>query len=142
MDTVNIEARFLAEIHRRGLNDHYIDLDEEREILQFAIQKGVSLPAARDLLTRMCRREGYVVESAVVRELGEFLEEATTPDGLVDEPEFHRCVALCRQAVRGRKNEIQVKRLVLQVIADSVFQIRTGLLHNWHSRIKREVGLE
>lgn len=142
MDAANIEARFLQEIHRRALNDHYIDLDEEREILQFAIQKGVSLPSARGLLTHMCAREGYVVESAVVRQLMEYLEAAASPDGHIDEAGYRECVDLCRQAVRGRKNEIQIKRLVLQVIADSSYQVRTGLLHNWHSRVKREAGIE
>ena len=47
MSEDEIKKRFVSEIELRGYDDKYIDRNEEREILQIAIQLGVSIDSAR-----------------------------------------------------------------------------------------------
>src|SRR5213080_4482443 len=141
MDLEAVKKRFVEEVKLRAYDDKYIDKNEEREILQIALQHGVTVDSARAALAQVCETNGYVLESAALAAVKDMIAIQAANDGKIDEKEFNDAVALLKMRTQGKKNEIQVKRMVLEVIDDNNYKIKTGWLSNWHSRVKKEVGM-
>ena len=67
MSIEDIKKRFVDEIKLRAYDDKYVDKNEEREILQIAIQQGIGIDSARSALAAGVRNQGYILESTVLR---------------------------------------------------------------------------
>jgi hypothetical protein len=137
-----IKTRFIDEIKLRGYDDKYLDKNEEREILQIAIHQGIGIEAARVALAQVCEQEDYVVESGLIRQIQDQCEAATANDGRIDRPLFEQIVAKASTAVRGRKNEREIRRLIVHVMEDHALnKVKTGWLNNWYAAMKRDLGV-
>ena len=137
-----IKMRFIDEIKLRGYEDRYIDRNEEREILQIAIQLGVNIDAARADLAEVCAAEGYVLETVVLKLIREQVEAAAANDGRIDRQEFDLILANARSAVGGKKTDRQVKTLMVQVMEDTGNnRVKRGWFTNWYAAMKRELGI-
>lgn len=137
----DIQTRFASEIALRGYDDRYIDRDEEREILQIAVELGMDVPLARATLAVAADEKDYVLESAVVRAVRDALDVAAGVDGRVDEREFNRAVAQGLTAARGRRSERQVRRLAVEAVEEGSRRVKTGWFSNWYAAVRRELGL-
>ena len=62
-------------------------------------------------------------------------------DGKVDEKEFNDAVTTCKKATQGKKNDVQCKRMVIEIIEENSYKVKTGFFSNWYTRVKREVGM-
>ena len=80
-----IKKRFVEDVKLRAFDDKYIDKTEEREILQVAIQQGVTIESARASLAQVCDGNGYVLESAVLRTLKDNLDIFAGNDGVISQ---------------------------------------------------------
>src|SRR3954449_10154644 len=69
-----VKRQFVEQVKLRAYDDKYIDKNEEREILQIAIQQGVTVDSARAALSQVCDANGYVVESRVISEVKDLLD--------------------------------------------------------------------
>ena len=136
-----IKKRFVNEIKLRAYDDKYIDKNEEREILQIALQQGVGVDGARAALAQVCDANGYVLESKVLSEIKDLMDTFASNDGKVDEKEFNDCVTQLKKRCQGKKNDIQCKRMVIEIIDDNSYKVKTGLFSNWFTRVKKEVGM-
>ena len=136
-----IKKRFVNEIKLRAYDDKYIDKNEEREILQIAIQLGVSIDSARGALVSVCDEHNYVVESVVLKQVKDQVETAFSNDGKIDQKEFGDALSLLKTRTQGKKNEIQCKRMIIEIIEENNYKVKTGLFSNWFTRTKREVGM-
>ena len=142
MTPEEIKKRFVNEIKLRGYDDRYIDRDEEREILQIAIQLGVTIDSARGALAQVCEAEGYVLETAVLRLVREQIEAAAANDGRIDQREFELVFANAKAAVGGKRTDRQVKTLLVQVMEDTGNnRVRRGWFTNWYAALKKELGM-
>ena len=141
MDLDSVKKRFVEEVKLRAYDDKYIDKNEEREILQIALQQGVGVDGARAALTQVCDANGYVLESKVLSEIKDLMDTFASNDGKVDEKEFNDCVTQLKKRCQGKKNDIQVKRMVIEIIDDNSYKVKTGLFSNWFNRVKKEVGM-
>ncbi len=140
--TTDVKARLVNEIHLRGYDDKYIDRNEEREILQIAIQLGVAVEAARADLAAVCTAEGYVLESAVVQAMSEQLAAMVGASGRVDRGGFERVLADAVRRVRGKKTDREVKKMLVTVMEDTGrTRVKAGWFRNWYKAVKREVGV-
>jgi hypothetical protein len=138
----DVQARLLKEIHLRGYDDHYIDRNEEREILQIALQLGVGYEVARADMTAVCEQSGYVLESAVVRVMGERLTELVNDAGAVDREAFERIVAEGVQLVRGKKGDRDVRAMLVTLMEDTGHnRVKRGWFSNWYRVMKKELGV-
>ena len=88
MSIDEIKKRFVNEIKLRGYDDKYIDNNEEREILQIAIQLGVEHRQRAAALTQVCDDHGYILESAILKQIRDQVEIAAGNDGWIDQKEF------------------------------------------------------
>ncbi len=136
-----VKRQFVEQVKLRAYDDKYIDKNEEREILQMALQQGVTVDSARQALAQVCESNGYVLESRVLSQIRDLIETFAGNDGKIDEKEFNDCVTQLKKRCQGKKNDIQVKRMVIEIIDDNSYKVKTGLFSNWFARVKKEVGM-
>jgi hypothetical protein len=129
MTADDVKAKLLKEIHLRGYDDQYIDRNEEREILQIALQLGVGYETARG-------------ESAVVRTMGERVTELVNRTGRVDRDGFERIVSEAVGLVQGKKTDREVRAMLVTTMEDSGHnRVKAGLFNNWYKSLKKELGV-
>jgi hypothetical protein len=138
----DIKKRFLNEIQLRGENDHFIDRNEEREILQIAIQLGISREAAHSALEQVCTEHGYVLETALIHAMRAQLELTVGDDGQLDHQEFDMIIASAKRATQGKLSDRQLKLLLIQLIEESgKGRVKTGWFSDWFGRLKKDLGM-
>jgi hypothetical protein len=131
----------VEEVKLRAYDDKYIDKNEEREILQIAIQQGVSVDSARAALAQVCETQNFVLESKVLSEVKDLIETFASNDGKVDEKEFSDAVAQLKKRCQGKRNDVQCKKMVIEIMEDNSYKVKTGLFSNWYARVKKDVGM-
>ena len=141
MSLDEIKRQFVEQVKLRAYEDKYIDKTEEREILQLALQHGVTVDSARAALAQVCEANNYVLESVALKAVKELIEIQAGNDGKIDEKEFNDAVALMKVRTQGKKNDVQCKRMILEMIDENSYKVKTGLFSNWYTRTKKEVGL-
>ena len=142
MDMDEIKNRFVSEIKLRAYDDKYVDRNEEREILQIAIQLGVNIDSARSALAQVCENNDYVLESGVLKLIKSHVEAAAGDDGKVDQKEFETIYHAASKAMLGKKNERQVKTMIVQVMDDTGNnKVKTGWFSDWYAALKKDLGM-
>lgn len=142
MSVEDIKKRFLNEIKLRAYDDKYVDKNEEREILQIAIQLGVNIDSARGALATVCEDNGYVLESSVLKNVKDQVEAAVGDDGKVDQKEFEMIFQSAKKAMQGKKNDRQIKIMIVQVMEDTGnTKVKTGWFSDWYAAMKKDLGL-
>lgn len=136
-----VKKRFVEEVKLRAYDDKYIDKNEEREILQIALQAGITVDSARSALAQVCESNNYVLEATVLKQIKDLIDIQAGNDGKIDEKEFNDAVSLCKKATQGKKNDVTCKKMVISVIDDNAYKVKTGLFSNWYSRVKKDVGM-
>src|SRR5262249_26055668 len=138
-----IKRRFAEEIKLRGYDDKYIDKNEEREILQIAIQQGITIDSARGALATACEHHGYVLESAVLRKVKDDIEAAMSDDGKIDKKEFDMIFASAKKAMAGKKNDIQIKKMMVEMREETGMpKVKKGWFSNWYADLKKGRGIK
>ena len=141
MSLDEVKKRFVEEVKLRAYDDKYIDKNEEREILQLALQQGVTVDSARAALEQVCESNGYILERRALDEVKRLLDVFNSGDGKIDEKEFNDAVTTLKKATNGKKTDVQCKRMVIEVMEDNTYKPKTGWLSNWYGRVKKEVGM-
>src|SRR5215210_6133775 len=131
MNLDDVKRQFVEQVKLRAYDDKYIDKTEEREILQIALQQGVTVDSARSALAQVCEANGYVLESVALRAVKELIDIQAGNDGKVDEKEFNDAVALLKTRTQGKRNDTQCKRMVVELIEDNSYKVKTGMFSNW-----------
>ena len=142
MSLQEIKTRFVNEIKLRAYDDKYIDKNEEREILQIAIQLGVSVDSARMALVQVCDEHSYIMENAILKMIKDQVEVASGNDGKVDQKEFDLIFQNIRKAMHGKKNDREIKKMIITVMEDTGNnKVKTGWFSNWYSSLKHDLGM-
>jgi microcompartment protein CcmL/EutN len=137
-----IKKRFVEEIKLRAYDDKYIDKGEEREILQIAIQLGVSIESARSALAQVCEESGFIVESKIISQIKDQVETAAGNDGMVDQKEFELIFGNIKKTVQGKKNDREVKKMIVTVMEETGNnKIKKGWFSNWYATLKADLGM-
>jgi hypothetical protein len=135
-----LKKRFVEEIKLRAYEDKYIDKKEEREILQVAIQNGVGVDAARSALNQVCDSSDYILESKVISQAREMLETFSSNDGQIEEKEFNDVLLSMKRWTKGKRNDLQLKRMIVDLIEDKTLRTTRGVFSDWYTRVRSEVG--
>jgi hypothetical protein len=141
MSPDDLQKRIVNEIKARGYDDSYIDRNEQREIIQIAIELGGTLEGALAALTNVCGECNYLLESRLLKEIEEEIARVAGRGGALDRKGFDAVLAGLRQAARGKKNDRELKRLIVHVIEEGGGRVKSGWFNNWYAGLKREVGL-
>jgi hypothetical protein len=141
MSMDEVKRQFVEQVKLRAYDDKYIDKNEEREILQIALQQGVTVDSARAALAQVCEMQGYVLESKALNQIKDLIETFASNDGKVDEKEFNDAVTTLKKACQGKRNDNQCKKMVIEVMEENSYKVKTGMFSNWYARVKKEVGM-
>ncbi len=141
MSIEDVKKRFVEEVKLRAYDDKYVDRKEEREILQIALQNNISVDSARAALAQVCEAQDYVLESKVLAQLKDILDTSAGNDGQIDEKEFNDAVLNCKKWTKGKKNDVQCKKMVIEVIDEASFKTSTGWFSSWYANAKKDVGM-
>ena len=142
MSSEDIKKRFVDEIKLRAYDDKYVDKNEEREILQVAIQQGISIDSARSALQQVCEHQGYVLESTLLKLMKDQIEVASGNDGKVDEKEFDLIVLNAKKSALGKKNDRELKKMIITVMEDTgLNKVKTGWFSDWYTKMKKDLGM-
>jgi hypothetical protein len=142
MTDEDIKQRFVSEIELRGYDDRYIDRNEEREILQIAIQLGVGLENARLALNQVCEERGYLIESDIARQIRSDVEAAASVGGKVNRREFEAIFENMRKVMQGKKNDREIRKMIITVMEDTGNnRVKTGWFTNWYDNLKRDLEI-
>jgi hypothetical protein len=142
MSVEDIKKRFVSEIKLRAYDDKYIDKNEEREILQIAIQLGVSIDSARGALVSVCEDNEYVMESVLLKQIKDQVEAAAGNDGKVDQKEFDLIFGNIKRTARGKKNDRELKKMIVTVMEDTGNnKVKTGWFSDWYATLKKDLGM-
>ena len=133
-----IQERFIDEIKLRGYEDKYIDKNEEREILQIAIHQGLGIEVARGALIEACSSLGYLLESALTKLIKDQFEAAGAAG--IDQAAYGGVLAKLRTTAQGRRDDRELKKLIVHVIEDGGFKVKGGWPFNWYRAVKREIS--
>ena len=138
----DIKKRFVDEIKLRAYDDKYVDKNEEREILQIAIQQGISIDSARGALQQVCEHQGYVLESSLVKTIKDQVETAAGNDGKVDQKEFDLIFQNVRKSADGKKNDREIKKMIITVMEDTgLNKVKTGWFSDWYAAMKKDLAM-
>jgi hypothetical protein len=143
MQMEDLAKRFVNEIKLRGRDDKYIDRKEEREILQIAIEAGVSIENAAACLLQQCEASNFVLESEVVKKLAELLETFYEGDGKISEKEFNDAVTVAKKSTKGVKTERDCKRMVIEIMEEKNYNKikHSAWFSDWYKNAKKDVGM-
>ena len=141
MSLDEVKKRFVEEVKLRAYDDKYIDKNEEREILQIALQQGVTVDSARAALAQVCEGNGYVLESRVLSEIKDLIDTFASNDGKVDEKEFADAVLNCKKWTKGKKNDQACKKMVAEIVIENNYKTSKGWFSSWFDAVKKDVGL-
>lgn len=142
MSPDDIKKRIVNEIKARGYDDKYIDKAEEREIIQIAIQLGVTVESALSALNQVCDEFSYVLESRVFKQIEEQIATAAGNDGLVDQKEFDIIFTNVKKTMQGKKNDREIKTMIVTVMERTGNnRIKKGWFSNWYATLKQELGI-
>ena len=142
MSSEDIKKRFVDEIKLRAYDDKYVDKNEEREILQVAIQQGISIDSARSALQQVCEHQGYVLESTLLKLMKDQIEVASGNDGKVDQKEFDLIFQNAKKSALGKKNDRELKKMIITVMEDTgLNKVKTGWFSDWYTTMKKDLGM-
>ena len=142
MNLDEIKRQFVEQVKLRAYDDKYIDKGEEREILQIAIQLGVSIESARGALIQVCDEHSYIMETVILKQIKDQVETAAGNDGMVDQKEFELIVGNIKRAMQGKKNDREIKKMIVTVMEETGNnKVKKGWFSNWYATLKQELGM-
>jgi len=141
MNLDDIKRQFVEQVKLRAYDDKYIDKGEEREILQIALTQGITVDSARAALAQVCETNGYVLESSALKAVKEMIDIQAGNDGKIDQKEFGDALALLKVRTQGKKTDVQCKKMLIEMIDENSYKIKTGWLSDWYKSLKKEVGM-
>lgn len=132
-DTV---TRFEQEIKLRSFDDRYIGADEEKELLRIAIQFGIDIDDALQIISNFGTRYGIVVERAIENACKDVLKQFAA-DGRVDKREFDDAVSIYMTKTSGRVSEPDVRKRLKRIMLENRWTAKEGGLFGtkWFSAI-------
>jgi hypothetical protein len=90
---------------------------------------------------QVCEAQDYVLESKVRDQLKDILDTSAGNDGSIDEKEFNDAVLNCKKWTKGKKNDVQCKRMVIEIIDESSYKTSKGWFSSWYTNVKKEIGM-
>jgi len=137
--TISQTARkkFIENVKLRAYDDQFIDVKEERKILQYGIENGLSLEQSQDLMIQAAEQFGYAIESIADKKAEDVLMQFASNDGVIDKKEFFDAVGIMKKALRGNLSEQVCCSKTKQIILNHNWKVKEGFLKGgkWFSSI-------
>jgi hypothetical protein len=106
--TKEAQAKLYLIIDGAGVQDKYIDADEEKDIFRQADELDIWEGQAEAMLNHSCKKKGWTRENEITYYLRVMLKEATADDGEIDKKEFDHIVGFAAAVRMPRKDAIRI----------------------------------
>jgi hypothetical protein len=118
-------------------DDQYIDRQEERQILELGIKKGLTVDEGLSLIQQLASEKGIVIEREAEEKAKEVLQQFATNDGVVDKKEFENTLSLFKKVSKGKIPEPELKRRLKSMMQENDWKAKEGGLFGkkWFSEI-------
>lgn len=118
-------------------DDKYIDRGEEKNILEEALKRNISIDEALNVMRQISEANGYVIERDVEDQAKAMLEQFASNDGVIDKKEFEHALAIYKRATHGRVSDIKAKKCLKEIILNNGWKVKEGGLFGtkWFSEI-------
>ena len=137
MSAKKIQNKFAERVKLKAYDDKYVGRDEEKEILQFGVSKGLTVDEALSVLVRVCQEQSYVLERDIDTRAEEMLRQFAANDGKIDKKEFFDAVEIVENMSKGFLSEPNCQQKVKRIVLENGWKIREGFLKggNWFDKI-------
>ena len=129
---------FLDYIMLQVFDDQYIDRQEEKNILEYGIKKGVGVEEGLSLMRQIASEKSWVLERDAEDRAKDLLESFATNDGKVDKKEFEQAVVAFKKYSKGKIPEHDMKKRLKQMMENNGWKAKEGGLFGskWYSAIE------
>lgn len=133
-----VKKQFVDFITLQIYDDQYIDREEEKQIIEEGIKKGISVEEGLAIMRQLSQERGWVHERDAEERAKEMLEVSTADDGKIDKKEFEQAVETFRKHSKGKILEPEMKRRLKKMIEENGWKPKEGGLFGskWYSAIK------
>lgn len=128
---------FIDYIGLQAYEDGYIDRQEERKLLEHAIELGIGIEEGQSIMKNVAQQRNYVIEREVENQAKELLERYSVSGGVIDKKEFNDAVGLFVSACKGKISEIDSRRRLKKIVLENHWKVKEGGLFssNWFTEI-------
>ncbi len=138
-----VVEKFMQNVKLRAYDDAYIDLKEEKEILQGAVNDGLDVDSARMFLMEACLRYQYALESDIRGILDIILERFCLNDGKIDIDEYNDAIEIGMQLVLRHAPKTTVRKRDIEMICFDIIQQKSYKIQGRLAKhFKRDLGLQ
>lgn len=128
MSVEEIKRKFIENVKLRAYDDKFVDLKEEKQILEYGIESGLSLDQSQALLIQAAEQFGYAIESVADKKTEEILTQFASNDGVIDKKEFFDAVAIMKKALGGNLSEHVCCSKTKQIVLNHGWKVKQGFL--------------
>lgn len=135
--------KFVDQIRLRALDDAYIDVDEEKEIMSEALKLGFSLDDAQSVVRQACQNLGYGRETELSEIVEICMQQFCANDGKIDLGEFNDAIGiglnlLKRNATNTKVDHRAIENIAYKVITKNRYSIQGKL----KKHLKKNLGFD
>ncbi|MCK5716151.1 MAG: hypothetical protein KAH77_01590 [Thiomargarita sp.] len=121
-----IRKRFIEFIMLRVYDDQYIDRQEEKEILEEGIKRGMGVDEGLSLIRQVAAEKGFVIERVAEESAKKILHQFAVNDGVIDQKEFEDSFALFKDACKGKIHDPALRKRLKRIILDNGWKAKEG----------------
>jgi hypothetical protein len=127
------QSTFVDYIKLQAYEDGYIDRQEERKLLEHAIQLGIGIDEGQSIMRDLAQQQNYVIEREVENQAKELLERFSTSGGAIDKKEFNEAAGIFISACKGKISETDSRRRLKKIVIENNWKVKEGGLFgsNW-----------
>jgi hypothetical protein len=130
---------FLEEkVKAAGMRERYITGNQEDNLVNTGVDKGLHMEYAANVVRAMCREKGFVLESELLFDLGIILKHmGARTKGKVEKAEFDEVVAMAHDLTHNLVNDMKLKKMAKQLMLDNGLAHQgSGMFHHdWFKQI-------
>ncbi|MDM8557973.1 hypothetical protein [Candidatus Parabeggiatoa sp. HSG14] len=132
-----VRKAFADYIMLQAFDDQYIDRQEEKNILQEGVTKGIGVEEGLAIMRQVAQEKGLALERDAEERAKEMLERFATNDGKVDKKEFVDAIAIFKSASKGKIPEHEMKKRLKTMMETNGWKAKEGGLFGskWYSAI-------
>lgn len=134
----DVQERLTNFIMLNAYDDKYIDCEEERTILQEAINLGISVDEGIVAIHQIAQTKEIVLERNVEDAIMDMLRVFVSSDGKIDKKEFFDSVDAYKAKCQSHVPEAKIKQRVKQMIQNQGWNVKEGGFFGskWFSEIQ------
>ncbi len=121
-----VKKQFVDYIMLQVFDDQYIDRQEEKQILQEGIKKGIGVEDGLAIIRQVASEKGLILERDAEERAKEMLDTFASNDGKIDKKEFEDAMAIFKNHTKGKIPEHEMKKRLKRMMVENGWNAKEG----------------